>query len=98
MTTTPSLASLLSEAAALHRSGALAEAAARYQEIVRADLSHVDALYGLAQISCQQGRFADGVALVRRALAVEPDRARSHVLLGRALVELGEAQEALASF
>jgi protein O-GlcNAc transferase len=93
-----SLASILSEAAALHRSGALAEAAARYREIVRGNPAHADALYHLAQICCQQGRFGEGVELVQRALAVEPQRARLHVLLGRALVELGNAQEALASF
>ncbi|MPZ39806.1 MAG: tetratricopeptide repeat protein [Rhizobiales bacterium] len=92
------LATLLSEAAALHKSGALADAAARYQEIVRADPSQADAFYGLAQICCEQGRFADGVALMRRALAVEPRRARYHVLLGRALAALGEPQEGLASF
>jgi protein O-GlcNAc transferase len=98
MAIAPSLASLLSEAAALHRSGALEAAAARYHEIVRSHPSHADALHALAQICCQQGRFGEGVDLVRQALAVEPRRARSHVLLGRALAELGEVQEALASF
>jgi protein O-GlcNAc transferase len=94
----PSTAPMLSEAAALHRSGALAEAAARYQEVLRSDPSHPDALYALAQICCQQGRFAEGVDLAGRTIAVEPRRARSHVLLGRALAELGKMQEALASF
>ena len=94
----PSLASVLAEAGALHRSGELAEAAARYQKVVRSNPSHADALYALAQICCQQGRFGEGVDWVRRALAVEPRHARSHVLLGRALVELGKTQEALASF
>src|SRR5262245_18305329 len=93
-----SLASILSEAAALHRSDALAEAAARAQEVVRSNPTHADALHALAQISCQQGRFREGVDLVRQALAAEPRRAASHVLLARALAELGDTQEALASF
>src|SRR5207253_2486869 len=89
---------LLDEAAALHRQGALGEAGDRYARILEGDPTNATALYSLAQICCQQGRFADGVAWARRALAVEPQRARSHVLLGRALAELGETQEALASF
>jgi protein O-GlcNAc transferase len=91
------IAALLDEAAALHRAGALDEAADRYARVLDGDPVNAGALYALAQICCQQGRFAEGVGLVRRALAVEP-RARSYVLLGRALVELGDTQEALASF
>lgn len=89
---------LLDEAAALHRQGALSEAADRYTRVLHDDPANATALYHLAQICCQQGRFGEGVDLVRRALAAEPQRARSHVLLGRALVELGEAQDALMSF
>jgi protein O-GlcNAc transferase len=88
---------LLDEAVALHRAGALGEAADRYARVLDGDPVNAGALYYLAQICCQQGRFVEGVDLVRRALAVEP-RARSYVLLGRALVELGDTQEALASF
>lgn len=91
-------AALLEEATALHRAGALSEAAARYVRVLNDNPANATALYHLAQISCQQGRFREGVDLVRRALAAEPRHAKSHVLLGRALVELGEAQEALASF
>ena len=90
--------SLLVEAAALHRQGALGEAGDRYARVLRGDPGNATALYSLAQICCQQGRFAEGVDWVRRALVVEPQRARSHVLLGRALAELGAPQEALASF
>jgi protein O-GlcNAc transferase len=92
------VASMMSEAVALQKSGALAAAAARYREILQSNPSHAEALYRLAQICCQQGAFSEGVSLVRRALAAEPANAKLHVLLGRGLVELGEAQEALASF
>jgi len=89
---------LLEEAAALHRQGALGDAAERYARLIHYDPSNATALYCLAQISCQQGRFGEGVDLVRRALVAEPRRARSHVLLGRALAELGKSQDALESF
>src|SRR5262245_9759379 len=89
---------LLEEAAALHRSGALDAATDRYTRVLKGDPANATALYGLAQINCQQGRFADGVGLAQRALAAEPQHTRAHVLLGRALVELGQVGEALASF
>ena len=57
-----------------------------------------DALYRLAVASCQQGRFAEGIELVRQALAIEPQRAPAHVLLGMALIQLGKPEQALASF
>jgi tetratricopeptide (TPR) repeat protein/2-polyprenyl-3-methyl-5-hydroxy-6-metoxy-1,4-benzoquinol methylase len=88
----------LQRALALHRRGAIAEAAAIYTEVQRADPQNADAPYYLATISCQQGRFAEGAALVRIALASDPRHARAHVLLGRALAALGQNEEALASF
>jgi protein O-GlcNAc transferase len=88
---------LLDEAAALHRRGALGEAADCYARVLERDPANATALYHLAQICCQQGKFAEGVACLRRALAAAPG-VRVHVLLGRALAELGHAQEALASF
>lgn len=57
-----------------------------------------DTLFGQARSCCQQGRLADGIALARRALAVDPGQARAHVLIGMAQAQLGSASEALASF
>jgi protein O-GlcNAc transferase len=101
-------AALFADAVRLHRQGALAEAAERYARVLRDDPRNADALYALAQIACQQGRFADGVEFSRQVLAIqvlaiqvlaiEPQRARAHNLLGMALARLGRPQEALASF
>jgi protein O-GlcNAc transferase len=88
---------LLEEALAMHRRGAIAGAAARYAEVLRADPSNADAHYYLATISCHDGRFAEGAELARKALVADPQHARAHVLLGRALSELGRNEEALAS-
>jgi tetratricopeptide (TPR) repeat protein len=57
-----------------------------------------DALHSLAQTACQQGRLAEGIGYARQALAVDPGRARSHLLLGMALARIGRPEEALASF
>jgi protein O-GlcNAc transferase len=89
---------LLQQGLALHRRGAVDEAAARYAEVLRADPANADAHYYLALISCQHGRFEEGAELARKSLAGEPKQARSHVILGRALHALGRNDDALASF
>jgi len=89
---------LLQEALTLHRRGAVADAASRYAEVLRADPANADAHYYLAMIACQNGRFDEGAAGARKSLASDPRHARAHVLLGRSLGALGQPQEALASF
>src|SRR5580693_7570924 len=89
---------LLQEGLALHRRGAVDEAAARYADVLRIDPAHADALYYLALISCQHGRFAEGAELARKSLDSDPKQAHSHVILGRALHALGLHDDALASF
>ena len=68
---------LLQEGLALHRRGAVAEAAARYAAVLRADPDNVDANYYLAAVHCQQGRFDDGAAHARKAHNRDPRHARS---------------------
>ncbi|MEA2905024.1 MAG: protein O-GlcNAc transferase [Alphaproteobacteria bacterium] len=91
------VAALLQEARALHRRGALGEAAERYVQVTGRDPCNPDALYYLAQISCQQDRLVEGIDYARRALAVDPERAGVHLLLGLALARLGQPEAALAS-
>ena len=94
----PSTGELLQEGLMLHRRGAVDQAAARYAEVLRADPANADALYYLALISCQHGRFEEGAGLARKSLASDPKQARSHVILGRALHALEFHDDALASF
>jgi tetratricopeptide (TPR) repeat protein len=63
-----------------------------------ADRATADALYREARSRCQQGQIAEGIDLVRRALAFDPSQARFHTLLGMALSSTGRHAEALASF
>jgi protein O-GlcNAc transferase len=93
-----STADLLEEARALHRRGALVDAAARYAEVLRRDPDNSDAYYYLGMMACQDGRFADGAELAHKSLANNPRSARAQVLLGRALSALGRLQEALPWF
>lgn len=94
----PSTGELLQEGLALHRRGAVNEAAARYHDVLRIDPANADALYYLALISCQHGRFEEGAGLARKSLASDPKQARSHVILGRALHALGLHDDALSGF
>jgi protein O-GlcNAc transferase len=89
---------LLQEALALHRRGAVAEAAARYADILRADPDNAEAHCYLGMIACQHGRFAEGAERARQSLACDRDNPRAHVLLGRALAALGRPNEALENF
>ena len=84
-----STTNLLQEGLALHRRGAIAEAAARYADVLRADPGNADAHYYLGMMACQQGRFTDGAESARKALTGDPQHARAHLLLGRALTALG---------
>src|SRR5438477_9457013 len=62
------------------------------------DSATADALYREARLRCQQGQIAEGVDLVRRALALDAGQGRFHTLLGMALSEVGRHAEALDSF
>ena len=92
------ISDLLQRGLALHRRGAVAEAAAHYAEVLRADPANADAHYYLAFISCRAGRFAEGAERARQALAANPQHARASALLGRALTALGQREDALAAF
>jgi len=93
-----SIADLLQDAARLHREGALAVAEGRYRQVLQGEPEHALALYHLAVMSCQQGRFGDGIELARRSLASDPRQPRAHNLTGMALSRLGRHAEALVSF
>ena len=51
---------LMQEATLLHRQGQLAEAAARYEQVLAQEKKNPDALFVLATIHCQQGRLERG--------------------------------------
>src|SRR6266851_41164 len=82
----------------MHRRGAVAEAAARYSQVLSFDPKNVDALCLLGMAASQQKQFAQSVEVLRKAVKVAPRHAAAHNLLGAALKGLGRADEALKSF
>ncbi|MGD0365173.1 MAG: tetratricopeptide repeat protein [Bryobacteraceae bacterium] len=74
----------LREAAAHHRAGRLAEAAAGYRAVLARDPRQPDALYLLGVVAHQPGQDAQAARLFRETVAVKPDHPYCWNLLGLA--------------
>jgi len=88
---------LLDEAIALHRGGRLPEAIARYERVLRAHPSHLDALNLLGLALAQGHDHARALAAFDRALVAHPSVAPLHLHRARSLRALGRAAEAASS-
>lgn len=76
----PSPADRLRSALVAHRAGRLFDAIDGYREILAADANHADALCLLAIVEHRTGHSDEALALIRRALALRPDRIAWSVL------------------
>jgi predicted O-linked N-acetylglucosamine transferase (SPINDLY family) len=83
---------------ALHRQGALEAAETIYADVLGRDPNHFDALHLRGVVALQSRRTAEGIALIRQAIALNARVAEAHCNLGNGLRELGHYAEALASF
>lgn len=90
--------SLLARAFAAHRDGRLADAERDYRAALDADPVHADALHLLGVLRHQQGRNAEAVDLVGRAVALRPEDPALHLNLGNALKALGKLDDAIDRF
>lgn len=88
----------IKEAFELHRSGKLAEAAARYREILKASPDNADALHLLGVIAAQTRDFVQAADLIGRAAALRPDDAGIRSNLANALRGLGRTEDAVANY
>jgi tetratricopeptide (TPR) repeat protein len=98
MVMNPLASRLLQDGLDMHRRGAVADAAARYSQILKFEPKNVDALCLLGIACGELKRFAEAVDLLRKAVKLAPKHAPAHNLLGSALREIGRNEEALASF
>jgi len=89
---------LVEQALVAHRSGRLDQASALYEAILGRDPGHVDALHLLGTLCVQAGQPEKGAALLRRAVAINPELPQLHGILGVALEALGQLDDALASY
>ncbi len=88
----------LAEGLAHHRAGRLDAARAAYAAVLAADPANADALHLLGVTGLMQGRSAEGVALLRQALAARPDFAEAWGNLALALTALRDDPGALAAW
>jgi predicted O-linked N-acetylglucosamine transferase (SPINDLY family) len=88
----------IKEALTLHMAGRIAEAEPLYLKSLAADANLLPALQALGLIRLDQGRPAEALSYIERALILDPvsDDMWSHRGLG--LMALGRPEEALASF
>lgn len=84
----------LRRALARHQAGDLETAAAGYRDVLALDAEQADALHLLGVIADQQGRPAEAVELIRRAIRRNPNEAGFHGNLGNALLGLQQTAEA----
>jgi tetratricopeptide (TPR) repeat protein len=86
------------QALALHQSGQLAPARALYQEVLKLQPAHFDALHCMGVLAYQTRDPAASVAWIDKALALNPRYAPAHNNRGAALKDLGQWDAALASY
>jgi tetratricopeptide (TPR) repeat protein len=89
---------LLKQAAELHQRGALADAMARCQQVLRGDPNHVDALVLTGMLLAQQGQFPTALQIAGRVVALAPQHPGAHHLAGIALRDGGQPPQAVAAF
>lgn len=88
----------LSEAWRLHRAGEHEKAALLYLDVLRDDPKNYEALYRLAFLCGQLGRWEDAQNLMARAIALNPREPGALFLRGSALQKLDRHDEAVACF
>lgn len=86
------------QALTFHQRGQLLQAQALYEDILRAQPNHADALHLLGLVAAQTKDPKKAVELIDKAIAIKPDYAQAHSDRGIALQELKQLDAAVASF
>jgi len=96
--TAPAIDELFDLALQHHQAGRLQDAEKFYQIIIAKEADHAGALEYLGVIASQTGRSSAGIDLIRRAIAINPNRAETHYNLGLALKQEGRLDEAIVAY
>lgn len=81
-----------------HRQGLLQKAEKSYRQILDHAPEHFNALHMLGVLSCQNKELDIGIALLRKAAAMNPNSAQCHNNLGKALHDRGKPDEAISCY
>ncbi|MBL6927968.1 MAG: tetratricopeptide repeat protein [Rhodospirillales bacterium] len=88
----------LSRAIRAHQAGDLAAAMRIYDEILRNDPDHADALHLSGLISFQTGRMDEAAGLIEKAVGIDGTQATYHANLGRVFQASGRSEDAVRSY
>lgn len=86
------------QALRLHQAGDLAKAEDLYRRVLAGDAQHSDALHMLGVAAYQQGRGAEALETIGRAIATNPRIAAYHSNLGHVLKQLGRLEAAVVAY
>lgn len=89
---------ILKEALSFHRKGFITRAKSTYEEIIKINPNHANALFLLGVIYAQKNNHQQSVGLISKAIARQPDNAYFHFVLGNSLKELGRFDESISSY
>ncbi|MBL6945892.1 MAG: tetratricopeptide repeat protein [Rhodospirillales bacterium] len=89
---------VLSRAITAHQAGDLSAAARMYDEILRCNPGHADALHLSGLIAFQRGRADEALPLIEQAVRIDDAQAMYHANAGRILQVLGRSAEAVRSY
>lgn len=92
------LATKLQQALSLHQAGQLTQARAIYEDMLKLQPSHADALHFLGVVENHDGNHARAVKLIEKSIAIFPHNPSSYLNLGNAQRELKQLQGALVSY
>jgi tetratricopeptide (TPR) repeat protein len=89
---------LLKAALSLHEEGKFEEAEKVYRSVPRSSPEYCSALTLLGTLCLQRGRNAEGITLIKRSLAINPQQPTAYNSLGNAFRDLGQYTEALDNY
>src|SRR5438477_13116776 len=94
----PTIAELLTQAMQKQQAGELPEAAQLYRQVLEVDPDHAQALYRLAGVCLVSGSVQESMLNYQKILNHCPNDAVVHSDLGIAFAQLGQWEQATASF
>lgn len=89
---------LIAKGNQLLNDGKLAEAAAAYEDVLRADPKNATGFAGLAWARVQQDKLDEAEATLKKSLAYEPNNAAAHYMLAVTFFRRDRLNEAMSSF
>ena len=86
------------QAVYLHQRGQLAQAQLLYENVLRVQGKHFQALHLLGVVAFQTGNYPRAIELIGKAIRIDPSHAAFHCNLGNALLKLKQLDAAIASY